>query len=249
MFRLIGSPSTSLIAVLCTVLWAPLAWGHGFSLSLSGNNLSASSNSFPANGNQYLFGEAFDDVLGELVTDHGAAGASLFGTGKSLTFEVLGPLWFSNGNGSPATPARDGLSLVVEGSRPGFPGLIEIDGASTHVAGFAISGNTSHEFLSTLTDDPSLPFAAADNGVYGIMYRVIGSPVGGAPYVPTPWLVSTWMTPGFNPGNDPLSPTSPLSIAQRAIYTAAVAVPEPSTIALAAAAMIGMVMLRRRYVR
>jgi len=228
---------------------APAAWGHGFSLSLSGNALVASSNDFPANGNQYLFGESFEDVIGELITDHGAAGSNLFGTGKELSFEVRGPLWFATGNGNPATPARDGLTLVVEGTRAGFPGLIEIDGASTHIDGFAISGNTSHEFLSTLVDDPMFPFAAADQGVYGIMYRVTGNPVGGSPYEPTPWLVSTWMTPGFNLGTDPLSPTSPLSVAQNAIYSAAVAVPEPSTFVLAGAAILALVIFQQRRVR
>lgn len=235
--------STVALSIACS---APQAWGHGFSLSMSGNALTASSNDFPANGNPHLFNASFEDLLGELSSDHGGAGSNLFGTNKSLSFEVLGPLWFSTGNGSPATAARDGLSLLVEGARVGFPGTIQVDGASTHINGFAISGNTSHEFLSTLTADPSLPFAAADQGVYGIMYRVIGSPVGGAPYTPTPWLVSTWMTPGFNPGTDPLSPTSPLSLAQNAIYSAAIAVPEPSTIALAGAAILGLAIFRRR---
>ncbi|MEX2113716.1 MAG: hypothetical protein WD845_11055 [Pirellulales bacterium] len=215
---------------------ASLAWGHGFNLSLTGNSLGATSNSYPANGNPYLFGEVFEEVLGELTTDHGAAGASLFGTGKELSFEVLGPLWYSNGN--PAVAARDGLSLLVEGDRPGFPGSIEIDGASSYIDGYAISGNTSHEFLSTLTADLLAPFSVADEGVYGIMYRVKGSPVGGSPYEPTAWLVSTWMTPGFFPGSDPLAPTSPLNLARNAIYSAAIAVPEPSAIALAGAASI-----------
>jgi hypothetical protein len=54
------------------------------------------------------------------------------------------------------------------------------------------------------------------------------------------------MTPGFNPGTDPLSPTSPLSLAQNAIYSAAVAVPEPSTIMLAGAAVLALALIRRR---
>ncbi len=235
--------STCLLSLVCA---APSAWGHGFSLSLSGNTLAASSNDFPGNGNQYLFNASFEDVVGDLSSNHGAAGSNLFGTGKELSFEVRGPFWFATGNGAPAAPARDGLSLLVEGTRAGFPGLIEIDGASTHIDGFAISGNSSHEFLSTLSDDPLFPFAAADQGVYGIMYRVVGNPVGGSAYEPTPWLVSTWMTPGFNPGTDPLSPTSPLSLAQNAIYNAAVAVPEPSTIMLAGAAVLALALIRRR---
>jgi hypothetical protein len=229
--------STVVLSVACL---APQAWGHGFSLSLSGNTLNATSNDFPGNANPNLFGAVLEDVLGELSSDHGGAGTSLFGTGKSLSFEVRGPLWFSNGGA--ATPARDGLSLSVEGTG----GAIAVDGDTNALAGFPISGNTSHEFLFTLLADAGLPFGAADNGVYGIMYRVIGSPTGGSAYEPTPWLVSTWMTPNFNPGNDPLSPTSPLSLAEKAIYTAAIAVPEPSTMALAGVSLIGLVMIHWR---
>jgi hypothetical protein len=214
--------SMCLLSLVCA---APSAWGHGFSLSLSGNTLNASSNDYPGNGNPFLFGEGFEDVGGDLASDHGGAGSSLFGTGKTLSFEVLGPLWYSNGGA--AAEARDGLSLLMEGSG----GSIEIDRDTNYLDGFAISGNTSHEFLFTLLAEAALPFSAADNGVYGIMYRVKGSPTGGSPYQPTPWLVSTWMTPGFNPGTDPLSPTSPLRMAQNAIFSAATAVPEPTTLA------------------
>ena len=56
------------------------------------------------------------------------------------------------------------------------------------------------------------------------------------------------MTPGFDPGADPLNPESPLQLAQVAIYNAATAVPEPSSIVLSAigAGAMALVAMRRR---
>jgi hypothetical protein len=210
------------------------AWGHGFSLSLASGALEATSNDFPGNGNQYLFNAVLEP---NFTSDHGGAGSSLFGVGKSLSFDVEGKLWFSKGDGTPAVPARPEISLLIEGT-----GAIEVFGNSVFTNGYAISGNTSHEFLWTLQS--SNGFTGADDGVYGIAYRVKGGPSGGGSYLPTPLLVPTFMTPNFFPGNDPLSPGSPLMIAQAAIYQAAT-VPEPSSIALAMAAALGFVAVRR----
>ena len=222
------------LAIALTLACPGQAWGHGFSLSLNGNQLVASSGDYPGNGNQYLFGEVFDSIGGQLVTDHGGAGTSLFGTGKNLSFNVQGGLWYSNGG--PATLADAGLSLLMEGNRPGFPGSVEIDRDSLFTLGFAISGNSSHEFLTTLQGG-TIP-----EGVYGIAYQVTGAPAaGGAPYVPTPLLVATWMTPNFDPGINPEDPGSPLSLARAAIYDAATnPIPEPSTLVLLATGALGL---------
>ena len=217
------------LITLTLIAPASIALGHGFSLSLNDSALQATSNDFPGNGNSRLFNAEFALLAGEYSSDHGAAGSTLFGTGKSLTFEVRGGLWFSDGDGSPATLARQELSLTADGNRPGFPGSVTIDRNSVLTPGFPISGNTSHEFLWSLASTNGFTFD--DNGVYGISYRVLGSPTGGVPYEPTPWLVATWMMPDFFPGNDPLAPNSPLSLANNAIFAAA-SVPEPSTIAL-----------------
>lgn len=222
------------LAIALALVCPAQAWGHGFSLSLNGNQLVASSGDFPGNGNQYLFGEVFDSIGGDLVIDHGGAGTSLFGNGKALSFNVQGGLWFSNGG--PATLVDAGISLLMEGNRPGFPGSVEIDRDSLFTGGFAISGNSSHEFLFTLQGG-SIP-----NGVYGIAYQVTGAPAaGGAAYLPTPLLVSTWMTPDFDPGTNPEDPGSPLSLARAAIYEAATnPVPEPSSLALLATGTLGL---------
>ncbi len=216
-----------------------VAHGHGFSLSLSGNTLVGTSNDFPGNGNARLFNEVFDEILGEWKIDHGGAGTSLFGTNKQLAFDVLGPLWYSTGG--VAVPAAVGVSLQMADQQAGFVGpSITLDANSTITAGYPISGNTSHEFIFTLDG------AASHEGVYGIAYSVRGNPVGGNPYVPTQLLVATWMTPNFDPGEDPLDPESPLQLAQVAIFNAASTVPEPSSIVLAAMGAMALVFFRWR---
>jgi hypothetical protein len=215
------------------------ARGDGFSLSLSGNTLVGTSNDFPANGNARLFNSSFADILGSWETDHGGAGTSLFGTGKELAFDVLGPLWYSTGG--VAVPAAVGVALEMADQQAGFFGpSITLDSNSTITAGYPISGNTSHEFIFTLDG------AALHEGVYGIAYSVRGNPVGGNPYVPTQLLVATWMTPNFDPGPDPLNPESPLQRAEVAIFNAASTIPEPSSIVLAALGAVALVFFRWR---
>ncbi len=229
------------LALLLLTGVATPAWGHGFSLFLNGTALDSTSNDYPANiaqfppdGNQYLFGDEFDEILGDLVSDHGGAGSTLFGTGKSLSFDGFGALMYSPGAG--ASPAIPGVSLLIEGQQAGFFGSATVDGTSVFTPGFAISGNTSHEFLFTLqTDGVAIP-----EGVYGIAYRVMGHENEGEDYSPTPLLVATWRTPNFDPGNDPLNPDSPWSQAQSAIYLALVPpVPEPSSVVLLALGAAG----------
>lgn len=218
------------------------AWGHGFSLFLtSPTSLGASSNDYPGNitqfppdGNQYLFNDDFLEILGNWESEHGSAGSTNFGTGKVLSFDVHGALMYSPGAG--ASPADPGISLLIEGAQLGFAGSATVDGTSVFTSGFNISGNTSHEFLTTLqTSGIPIP-----EGVYGIAYSVKGHASEGADYTPTPLLVATWNTPGFYPGDDPLAPDSPLSIAMSAIYAALVPpVPEPSSFVLLAFGAVG----------
>jgi hypothetical protein len=215
-----------LLLILALAGSTQVAHGHGFSLSLSGNTLVGTSGDFPGNGNARLFNADLADLLGAWKSDHGGAGAGSFGINKELAFDVLGPLWYSTGG--VAVPAAVGVSLAMKDQTGVFAGpSITLDGNSTATAGYPISGNTSHEFIFTLAG------AELHEGVYGIAYSVRGNPVGGNPYVPTQLLVATWSTPGFDPGNEPLDPESPLQMAQLAIFNAATTVPEPSSIVLA----------------
>ncbi len=224
---------------------ASQAWGHGFSLFFSSSTaLGASSNDYPANigqyppsGNQYLFNDIFLDIPGYgWKSDHGGAGSLDFGIDKSLSFDVYGALMYSPGSG--ASPADAGVSLLIMGAQPGFAGSATVDGTSDFTSGFAISGETSHEFEFTLqTSGDPIP-----EGVYGIAYSVKGHESEGPDYTPTPLLVATWSTPGFNRGDDSMAPDSPLSIATTAIYDALVTppVPEPSSFVLLAFGAVGL---------
>lgn len=219
------------------------ALGHGFSLSLNGNALTATSNDFPGNGNPNLFLAELGLSGGFLRSTHGGAGSSLFGTGKLLSFDVVTPLLFSAGTGIPATPAAAGIAMQIESQN--LLGSITVDGDDLFTAGYSITGNSSHEFRWTFTS--GAPFA---EGVYGVAYRVKGGPAAGGSYDPSPLLVATFMTPGFFPGDDPLAPNSPLSLASAAIYQAATnPVPEPSTcvlFGLGTVALVGYQWRRRR---
>jgi hypothetical protein len=212
------------------------AFGHGFSPTLTGNALNGISSDWPGNGNQHLFIEQFNPVGSDLITDHGGYGQLLFGSGKSLSFDVHSALYYSDGSGSPAIPAPAGITLLIEDQQSGFVGpSAVVDGTSTFVGGFPISGNSTHEFLWTLQG------ATIPEGVYGLAYIVNGSPVGGSPYGPTPLLVPMWMTPSFFPGDDPFAPNSPFNLAQAAIYEAATnPVPEPSTTVLLGLGFAGL---------
>ncbi len=225
---------------LLTLISASPAFGHGFALSLSGDSLIATSNDYPGNGNPLLFFAELSFSSGFLRSSHGGAGTSLFGSGKSLSFDVYTTLLYSNGTDDPAGPAPDGVSMQIESQN--LFGSITIDNSEVFTPGYKISGNTSHEFRWTLTSSGALP-----EGVYGVGYRVKGGPESGGEFDPTPLLVTTFMTPGFNPGSNPLAPDSPLALATAALFTAATnPVPEPSTWALMGLGAAGLFVARRR---
>ncbi len=78
------------LAVL-TVLEPGRVFGHGFTLSLSGNDLVAASGDPPSDGNSLVFITKLEDVLGELQAGHGAAGGGTsFVTDRHFSFDIGG---------------------------------------------------------------------------------------------------------------------------------------------------------------
>ncbi len=141
-------------------------------------------------------------------------------------------------------PAAAGIKMTLVDQQAGFSGLtVSVDGTDTGTtSGFDISGRTSHEFIWKLTSSGALP-----EGVYGVLHQVHGGPgtklaPTGDPFGSTPWLLSVYATPGFDP--DPLNPN--VDLAAREIYAAAV--PEPTSIAMLGGglALAVTVALRRR---
>ncbi|MGD9644607.1 MAG: PEP-CTERM sorting domain-containing protein [Pirellulales bacterium] len=231
------------LAVL-TVLEPARVWGHGFTLSLSGNSLTAISGEPPSDNNQLVFITKLEDVLGELQAGHGGAGGgAAFITDRHFSFELGGPLLYSNGGA--AVPAAAGVKMTIIGQQPGFAGQIDLDGDDGPASGYAISGRTSHEFIFKLSSTGDLP-----DGVYGVLYRVLGGPgtaasPTGAPFEPTPWLLSVYTTPDFDP--DPLNPNPAVDLAARELWAAAV--PEPASVAMLGgglAVVIGAALRGRR---
>lgn len=230
--------AVSLVIVACA---HELAWGHGFSLFLVGNSIQAASSDSNISNNPHLFfTEEFEnDGLGGLATDHGGAGFSGFGSGKTLSFEVVTKLLYSNGG--VAEPVAGPLTMEIANQFALQPPVNVTGGSLPSPATISISGNTDHELLWTLSG------GAIPTGVYGVGYVVKGHPTStpSTPYDPSPTLVAMFITPNFTLGNVN-DPNSPFNLATSAIYNKALGIPEPSTLVLAALAGVAMLAARLR---
>jgi hypothetical protein len=211
------------------------AEGHGFSVTLVGNTIVATSGANTVNGlSDQLFVE---EMLGSPTfysASHGSVGsfsqANGFPAGSSLRIDFNGALWYSNGNG--ATPA-DLDTMMQPYVTFGSP-LLSIDGASGPQTGFAVTGSSHSPTWSVLLK-PAATLTEVPLGVYGWSYTISGSGPGG-PFEPSLPLVVAFATDGFF--------GSQLEPAYLDVFHAAV--PEPAACGLAAMGLGALFFARKR---
>lgn len=222
------------------------AWGHGFSISTvstaTGNKLVGVNNGTPT-GRDDLFADSWSSSVNRYTATHGGIGVIGGFTGTpNLNIEMLGLLWYSDG--SSAVPTRMGLPAQdIEVDGISFNGVnqignVNIDGNGPDLSTMAVTGLSTHSIGWVLTPNP------VPDGSYGFAYRVIGSRMIGTEteqLIASDPLVVVLSTPGFGGTNATI-----VNQARDAIYAAATAVPEPSSIALALLATGGAAIAMRR---
>jgi hypothetical protein len=222
------------------------ALAHGFRLTIDGGNKILLETDDPASGVDPVLGPRMIYKVQSLLgsgspksTDHpGYEPVSGFAVGDSISFDVSSKLWYSPGSGDPV-PAPAGVSLSI--SRADLePGLVSVAGSTAFQSGFEIGtydgfglGDFEHQLFYALSASPSVPV-----GAYAVALKLRGTDAGDVPFVPSQTLVAV-----FNNG---LTPIATFNTVAEQLY--AVAVPEPSGLALTLVAVAGLaaVALRRR---
>ena len=176
------------------------ALGHGFELSLNGNQIAAVSE--VPTISPHLFVEEFDSFSAtELFTDHGGVEAGGDGSiqlpGDTLGVEFLGPMWYSSGG----VAQRSGTGLTLNATSYDTSitpntilGSVNLTGSTTNPGSFPVVGDDDHS-IGWILSGTSIPA-----GAYGFSYRVTGLKDGDAetPFQPSVPLVVVFSTPGFN---------------------------------------------------
>lgn len=180
-----------------------------------------------------------------------AAGPGSYGI-RSATFNILSPLYYSDGTGTSAVPASTGtyLEFSVNPETPnavsqpladGGP-EIEITGSTSLTPGFYVTGSYYHELLKDLYIEPG---SSQTYGEYGYEFDVTyvltpPPPLAylGSVTLTTPPMVDVFALTDSNLPNGDFGDDAPQALQDAAttlIYNAVTApVPEPSTFVLAA---------------
>jgi hypothetical protein len=211
------------------LLGSQKAWGHGFQVHVDGSNkLQVTSIDPHAGSNPYYAVETLTGSTTPRSTIHpGFEPTGGFTDTAKVYFDVLGPLWFSPGSGTP-TADPNGVALSILSQDLGIGGSLSLSGLTGSQNGFLIGeydggllgveGAEEHQLFYQLTKAGGVP-----PGAYAVGLQLRGTNGSGQPYVPSAPLVAI-----FNIG---LNTTTTLPAVASQLYT--VAIPEPSAQALA----------------
>ncbi len=226
--------------VLATVLAAAApAWGHGFLIVNDAGKLVMFSEDPNAGGEPIYTVQSLLGPANFKSADHpGFDIQSGIASGASISFDVLGPLWFDN-NVDPPMPSPAGVDLLIEPQDIFVPGSVTVSGTSGFQPGFLIGdydgsslGTYEHQLYYSFQVDPAVPL-----GAYAVAMQLTGFDAQGQPFTPSDPFVTV-----FNNG----LPVGILPAMAGDLFAAATNVPEPSAIVLAGLATIGLLATGRR---
>ena len=189
------------------------------------------------------------------MTDEGFAYASLgFPLNATYSFNVISPLMFSNGG--TAVPANNVVYIDLYDANPGPSNgyvassqHITIDGSHSFVAGFQVNGNEPHELDKILYNYNNT--GGNGDGIYGFAFNFTVTLSNGTSAT-SGTLVDMFETSDFftNNGGDaggpPYDSPGTGGVTEQAALAVLAAVPEPSSLALAA---FGLAALSLRWLR
>ncbi len=219
------------LMVLVMLAIAQSAFGHGFQLSLSGNQIVGTGDDFlgGTTTNPSTYASVWTNVTAGSLYNKSAGGVQPSTTGglslangDTFSLEFFGPLMFSSGGA--AAPAAAGVSMAANSyvsttyTAPNLIDSLILDGTFSIRDILDVSGNTSHSIQWVLSGSSIPP------GVYGFAYKVHG--VNGVAHT-----IYDTSTPLFVLLNTPdFTDATAVTAARGAVLDA---VPEPSGLILA----------------
>lgn len=180
------------------------ALGHGFRIDIDGNNKLVLHSDDPTAGMGSIY--RVPTLLGPANSrsnDHPGYdvdsfnGPSGFSGGESISFDALGPLWYSNGGTPVHSPA--GVNMVITPQDLGTPGSVTVTGVSGFQSGFLIGtydgsslGTYEHQLYYQIDVPGGVPL-----GAFGLKLHLTGTNAASQPFTPSKPLVAV-----FNNGLD-----------------------------------------------
>lgn len=230
-----------LLASLAIAAFASVspAFGHGFLIDVVNNKLVLQTEDPTAGGNSIYKVQALLGPAAFRSTDHpGYDVAGGIANGDSISFNVLSPLWYSPGAGAPIhSPV--GVNMVITPQDFSISGSVTATGTSGFQTGFLIGqfdgvalGAYEHQLNYEIDVPGGVPV-----GAYAIALQLTGVNAANQPFLASDPFVAVFNN-GLQIGGFP-------AVANQ-LYTAAMTVPEPSSIMLAALAGAGVIAFGRR---